>query len=394
MKRLLCTAAFIALCPAIAGAVGLDRSGQNIDVLFEDGNYVQLSFGRVYPSVDGEDLALTVAPGVTLPGGQDSGNATQDFSTVALSLKYQFTDKLSGALILDEPYGSDVDYPVDGSARLGGTSAIVDSRAATALLRYKINDSFSVHGGLRYAEIEADVRLQGQGYGALSGYRGEFDADTDLGFLIGAAYERPAIALRVALTYSSKTTHDLETRESINGVGVDLITGGALSATSITEVETPQSLNLDFQTGIAPKTLLFGQIRYAWYEDTIVSPVFFDSAVEPMEDGSSLTDIEDNYGITLGVGRQLTDKFAASFSVMYDHNGEDDLVSPLAPTNGSRSVSLGGSYDITDALNLSTGVRYTWLNDARPETGTPDVARASFEDNNATSVGIQLGYRF
>jgi hypothetical protein len=56
-------------------------------------------------------------------------------------------------------------------------------------------------------------------------------------------------------------------------------------------------------------------------------------------------------------------------------------------------VALGASYR-TGPVELSGGVRYTWLGDAKPETGTPDVARANFSDNDAVSVGLKLGYYF
>jgi long-chain fatty acid transport protein len=43
---------------------------------------------------------------------------------------------------------------------------------------------------------------------------------------------------------------------------------------------------------------------------------------------------------------------------------------------------------------LSGGVRYTWLGDARPETGTPDVPHGDFTGNSALAVGFSIGYRF
>ncbi|EKE43504.1 Outer membrane protein transport protein (OMPP1/FadL/TodX) [Oceaniovalibus guishaninsula JLT2003] len=395
MKTFLGSAAAIALCPLMAHAIGLDRSAQNIDILFEDGNYAQLSFGRFFPDVSGTDLPQPLGP-VTSPGGARSGNVADDFNNVALGLKYDFNDRLSMAVILDQPYGVDVHYDEGKSVRFGGTEVAVDSRAITALLRYKFDDNWSVHGGLRYQEIEADVRLRGLAYGlpfagaptTLNGYRGEFGSDGDLGYVIGAAYEMPEIALRVALTYNSKTTHDLRTSESVNGIDIATLTGGAFGD-SVTEVEAPEAVNLDFQTGIAPDTLLFGSLRYAWYDDTKVSPDFFAQAT----DGDSLTSIENNWGGTIGIGRRLSEKLSGSVAFGYDARESNDLVSPLAPTNGSRSLALGLSYDVSEAINLAGGVRYIWINDARPETGD-DVARARFEDNDATAVGFSIGYRF
>jgi len=381
MKKLFGTVAVLALAPAMAGALGLDRSGQPVTLLFEDGNYAELSFGRVFPSVDGNDRTTLN------PLGSPSGNVADDLSQVGFGVKYNLNEQVSFSLSFDQPYGSNVTYPPftspasEGSALLGGTSATVDSRAVQALARYKLNETFSVHGGLRYQEIQADVTLDGAAYGPLRGYRAQFDDDGDVGFLIGAAYERPEIALRVALTYFSGTTHDLPTVETINGSPV--------TAPSTTEVEAPEFVNLDFQTGIMADTLLFGSVRYAWYEDTKVSPTFFGGT-----DGSgtrSLTDIDDGYALNIGIGRRFTDKFSGSVSFGYEREG-DYNVSPLAPTNGVKSIALGASYQVTDQVELSGGIRYASLGDAASSPGGTPVA--DFTDNDFVAVGFKIGYNF
>ncbi len=386
MKQILAGAALAVLAPAMVTAqVGLDRSGQPLDIVFADDNLLELSFGRVMPSVDGTDVAIF--------GGRDSGNVGDDYSQVAGALNYRFSDALSMALIVDEPYGSDLNYPATtstaNSAALGGTRAIVDSSAITALARYRINDRVSVHGGLRYQQISADVTLSGAAYGGLSGYNGRFDEDGAFGYVVGAAYEIPEIALRVALTYSSEIDHDLDTRETLGGVPVSAF---GFPASSSTEVTTPESFQLDVQSGIAPGTLLFGSVRFARYSATLVSPTFFDAALPDIDD-ASLTDIDSNYALEVGIGRRFSDRLSGSATVGYVPE-KDDLVSPLAPRNGQYSLALGVAYDVTDAFTLSGGVNYTWLGDAQPETGTPDVARATFEDNSAIGLGVKVGYRF
>ena len=165
--------------------------------------------------------------------------------------------------------------------------------------------------------------------------------------------------------------------------------------TGTTTVETPEAINLDFQTGIAEDTLLFANIRYAMYEQTIVSPDFFGGVTTDPTTGEpgSLTDIDNGTSFSVGIGRRLTEDFSASISVGYEAAGDDDLVSPLSPTTGNVSLALGGPYTMGDVV-LSGGARYTWLGDAQPETGTPDTAFASFEDNTALAVGFSVGYRF
>lgn len=386
----LSSVALLCLAPASAMALGLDRSGQSVDVMFEDGNYFQFSVNRAFPSVDGVDTLSF-----------DTGDVAENFTSIEAGIKFQVTEKLSLGLMANQPYGADISYPSDGSVLLGGSNATVDSRELIALARYRINDSFSVHGGLRYTHLESDTLLSGAAYGGLSGYAASFDEDGDTGFVAGFAYERPEIALRIALTYFQGTEHDLNTTESLNGVDVGDLPGAAFglpinpfSTETTTTVETADALNIDFQTGINARTLLFGQIRYAWYENVESAPAFFDALSDPDDEGTSLIDIEDNYSITLGVGRQLTERLSGIASVSYEPEEDDDLVSPLSPTNGQTAFGLGMSYAVTDRMTLAGGLRYVWLGDAQPETGTPDVARASFEDNHVVGLGLQVGYSF
>ena len=363
MKKFILATTALTASAFAADAGGLDRSNQDIGLIFESGNRFELSFGTANPSIDGGDVRSA---------GGTTGNIAGDFNIISGGFRYELNDQVSVALIVDEPFGSDINYPtIATSPSFGGTKATVDSIAFTALGRYKFNDSFSVHGGLRYQEIEASVTLNGAGYGPLSGYNAKFDSDGAFGYVIGAAFEKPEIALRVALTYMSKMRHDLPTTE--NGV-----------ASTDTRVETPESLNLEFQTGVAKDTLVFGSIRYARHSDTLVRPAGLL--------GTSLTDIEDSTDYEIGVGRRFNDQWSGSVTLGYQRENGDDLVSPLAPTDGAKYVSLGAKYQVSERMDVSGGVRYTKLGDAR--AATRGVGQASFTDNSAVSVGIKIGYNF
>lgn len=116
--------------------------------------------------------------------------------------------------------------------------------------------------------------------------------------------------------------------------------------------------------------------------------------MDPTGSGSSITDIEDSTDYEIGIGRRFNDKFAGQIAIGLQTGGSDTLVSPLAPTDGARYLSVGGSYQINDAITLSGGVRYTRFGDAQAETGTPDTARADFNDNSAVSAGFKISYSF
>ncbi|MFV1600185.1 MULTISPECIES: OmpP1/FadL family transporter [unclassified Phaeobacter] len=385
MKRYLATSAALALASGAAMAGGLDRTGQPVGIIFEKGNYAELSFSHTNPDVTGTDVRTLN------PAGTPSGNVALSFNQISGGIKYDLNDRVSFSMIFDQPWGSDIRYPsadanpiTPGSFLLGGTTAIADSEAITGIVRYKFNENFSVHGGIRYQQIKGDITLKGLAYNSpltpgndLDGYNVRVARDGAVGWLVGGAYERPDIALRLAVTYQSEIEHTFATTESLPDVPGTTFNGS-------TTTKTPQSLNVDFQTGIAKDTLLLAGIR--WAEHSVVK-------LRPSTANVDLIDLSDSVSYTLGVARRFNENLVGSISLGYEAEDSDNLVSPLAPTNGYKSISVGLQYT-KDQFKISGGVRYTDLGDAFAETGTPDVARASFSGNKAVSVGVKFGYYF
>lgn len=371
MKMQLVAAAGLVLAGGAAEAGGIDRSGQSILALFEKGRYVELTFGQVTPDFTGVDML-----------GNSTGQMTDPFTSYSLTYKQDLTDALSFAIILDKAWGADTEYGGSpATTLLGGTMAHADSRDATLLARYKFG-RFSVHGGVRAQKASADITLSGLAYGPFSGYYVDLDTDVAYGYVVGAAYEIPDIALRVALTYNSSIEHDFKSTE-VGGIYPTPLV-------DVTKVKTPQSVNLDVQTGIAEDTLLFGSVRWVKWSEFRVDPPYF-SAPFPTGSGGGLVDLEDTITYTLGLGRKLNDTWAVSGILMYEPPVGDDLVSPLSPTNGKKGVTLAAVYTEGN-MRVTTGVNYIWLGDAIAATiGTP---RAKVENNSALGIGVKVGFTF
>jgi long-chain fatty acid transport protein len=349
-------------------ALGIDRSAQNINAIFAEGNYATLSIGRIMPSTSGQGSA---------PFLGNSGNVSKSFTLPSLAVKYQFNEKLSGAVIIDEPYGSDLVYPANGNGWLNGTKAIVNSTAITGILRHKFDENLSVHGGLRYQSIEQNVVLKGGVYAGFfgpAGYEVDFKRIGKVGYLAGAAYERPEIALRVALTYFSDINYKQSTTERVGG--------GVFN--SVTEVKTPAAFNLDVQTGIAKDTLLFGSIRWADYESQKVKPQGLG--------GASLTNFTNQNSYGFGVGRKFTDNASGFLAFGYEAKGKTGISTPLSPTNGSKSITVGGSYQITKAIDLSGSMTHVKQGDVRIFEG-PQLLN-TMSGNSVLIAGLRLGFRF
>ena len=375
MNKLLTAGACLLMTTTVATAGGLDRSGQPIGIIFEEGDVAQLTLGFVSPNVSG----VATGPGLT----GESGGMADSYMQVGLAYKQQFNDQFSLALIYDQPYGAAVDYTgATGGYYTTGGGAEVNAWSINAVGRYQVNENFSVHGGLRYQTVNANVTKPTTTPGVF--YNIDTDNSSALGYLVGAAYERPDIALRVALTYNSAVDHDMVGRETFGGAG-----GPATTS----EVTTPQSVNLDFQTGVAADTLVFGSVRWAEWTAFDYDPVAHRGAY-----GESLQDYDnDVFTYTLGVGRRFNDQFSGAITLGYEKS-EGGFSGVLAPTDGYFSVGLGGSYNISDSTEITAGIRYVMVGDADTEHPSPLVPAgttgAEFRNNDVVAVGLQITTSF
>ena len=363
MKKLaLAVAALGADTPAYAG--GLERTPQSMAVLFEDGRYLEFSFGYVDPDVTGVGPAF---PSGTAP----SGDMLDTFTNLGLAYKADINETLSYAIIFDQPYGADTAYPTGTANRFVGSTASVRSNAISGILQYNTGTGASVYGGLRVQSLQAEASL----FPGSLDYTIDSSTDYKLGYLVGAAYERPDIALRVALTYHSEVTHDLNLTEVSTPLG---------TRPSVEEVTLPQALNLEFQTGVAEDTLLFGSARWVEWSATEIDPSMYGDLFTGFPPLVFFTD--DRITYNLGLGRRLNDTWSVLASAGYEET-TGSATGNLGPTDGFKSISLGAVYT-KDKIKVTSGIRYVDIGDATSFSG------AVFDDNSAIAAGVRIGYSF
>lgn len=368
MYRFTLAAGAVALTATGAFAGGFERSGNPVGFMFEKGNYAELSFGFVSPSVRG-------AAG---SGAAPSGQVGVNYGQVGAAFKTDLTDNLSVGLSIDPTFGADIAYPIPspgpGPYPIRGTSAELNGDTLSVIGRYKFNENMSVHAGIRSVGVGGNVTVFN---GGAPVYQASFDTTRDIGYLIGAAYEKPEIALRVALTYSSETHHALPTT----------VFGGPVPAAAYPNVELPKSLTLDFQSGVAANTLVFGSIRWADWTSTELNAPGYPANPLVGYDNDVIT-------YNLGVGRKFSDNWSGAVSVGYERS-EGGVSMNLSPTDGYLSVGLGATYT-SGKMKITGGVRYVKLGDANALESPPGsgVTNARFSGNSAIGVGIKVGYTF
>lgn len=370
------TASLSAFAFSAANAAGLERSTQSVDFLFEDGNYAEVAHIQSSPELSGKDVM-----------GNKVGDMLDDYGITSAAVKIAPTQNTAIALTYSQPWGVDTTYPTGNvfTNSLGPTEAHVETKALGLVVGGSPeNSDVTIYGGVEYQTVSGYVNAtSGVNYYSL-----EFEDDSTLVPMVGIAYEKPEIALRTAVTYRAPAEYNLSGTEKVTAlVGNQKVT--AANVPGKTNVVFPQSVSVDFQTGLSKKHQLLGKVNARWINWSnfdVSPPLNTQTTKQPL---ASYTD--DQYSIEVGLGKKLTPQLSAEINAGYDTGTGDDL-SLLGPYGAVTNIGLGAKYDVTDQLSVSAGGQYLMLEGGEAKRGDNTVL--TVEDSTGYALGMKLGYNF
>jgi long-chain fatty acid transport protein len=383
----LTTLGALALSTTAAHSGGWETGRLDTSFLYEDGNYVELSYGNLNYSVNG-----TTQADVTHPMAKDQ-------TRTSFSAKFQLgdfdiglTSFGSGAIQMDGQnpattqtdtnhlyYSNPAYYPLLVSV-VPSADVKLDTQAIMG--RYSLNDNWSATVGLRQAKLKASTVTTLAAEYAI-------DATNKTGMVYGIAYEIPKYALKVEVLQSEAITMGLTGTAS--GVGQAIGVDSTLAASSILAI--PKATTIKLQTGIAEGTLLMASAhRVKWATSQIVIDV---NGVAAFDTGSNFSDTT---SYSVGLGRQVSEDTAVSLTYSWEDGSGAAATSPFTMSNGSKTLSAGVKHEI-DAFTVSAGVSYTKAGDVVVTHMTGDPAApsgytASYAGNSVTAFGLKVGYNF
>lgn len=346
------------------GVAGLDRLVFSPSFLFEEGNYAELTLARADPAVT--------------PAGT-SANVAEKVNTLKFAYKHKINDKIGiGLMVNTQPIGVDVNYKPYSTNTLRGS---ITAKSYIALGHYKATDRVSVFGGLNHQRQKGSANLQAS---RLPGDM-TFAQDSDTGYILGAAYSIPKIALRASLTYESdlefshKTTNTDPSGSAAYNAPLGF--GGFGLGGGDTTSATPKAWTLELQSGVAKDTLLFGSIRRSNWSDAQVS----------LAGVRELSEFDDTTVYKLGVGRKFNDKISGSVTLNYEKsNGKAS--SPFSPQDGEKGIAVGVKYTAKSGFATSLGVQYRKLGDTIIKPGAFEGTK--FEDSDVLTLGLKFSKSF
>lgn len=369
MKNLLkCTFAGMLLAsPAFSG--GWEASRLDSSFMYQEGSYAEVGTS----SID-YDVNATTQAGQKHKMAKDQTRTNLSFKTEYENFDVGLTSYMSGAIQLD---GQSAHAAGCSLAALALCSVVptadVTVNSLALLARYRINENMSVLGGLNRYEV-SDAKVQSlTGYYVVNG--------DELAPIAGAAYENKAIALRVELLLQVETDVTLDAKSSLSPLAATTAVTGATMV-------IPQTLTLNFQSGIAEDTLLFGSVHKADWETAQIS-IPANATNGPVAAIGS--DFANRTAYSIGIGRKLNESISLLGSYSMEDGGGATSSDPFTLTDGNQTLGVGARYT-RDNMTISGGYSYTSVGDVTMTHSTG--LSATYADNNVTGLGLKISFSF
>ncbi len=349
------------LAPTLAISGGIERSELPTSFMYENNNYIEVTMINRNFEINDNMFA-------------PSRSMFDDVSSLHFAAKFDVGENLDIGVARYNQAGASHNYQGAGSP-IPGFSAVgpkvdLNINALSFLGRYSFQD-FSAIGGVKVstvADATADIfKLSGATSAA------SVQGESDTGLIAGVAYQIPDIALRVELLYEAETSFTLST------------TGGLLgTATANTTASLPDYRTLNFQSGIAKDTLLYGSIRTAdWSNHQI--------AVAPQTQAAPTSNFSDSTTYTIGVGRKISDELSLSVSYKTEEATDNTGTSLLTPTDGYSAIGAAVVYTFAGGTKITLGANYSNVGD---KTVTTSGVSGAFTDNTVVTTGLKIAHNF
>ena len=328
-------------------AGGLEVSRQNNMILFSEGKTVNFSTRQTSSTVT-DNLYTSL----------DSQSIIKKLNLMSAAFKSDYNENISYAFEMYEPMASTLQYPATVGGVPAGQKALLRSQALSLTGKYNLpNSGFGLVAGVRQLTIKRSTLNINPAQGDLV-----TTPDSGIGYVAGVSYEMPEIALKVLLTQAP---------------GIDIVVPTTVVGSGT--VSQPSFTTLEFETGIANNTLMFGSIHQGEHA----------SAQVKLNGIGAISSFTDGEKYNIGVGRKFSEKLSGSFSYTTEEGSSATGTSLLSPTNGTDTYSIGVNY-VSENVDVAFGYAMSSFGDKAVTTA---YGTGNFTNNDATTTGLRVKFK-
>ena len=182
--------------------------------------------------------------------------------------------------------------------------------------------------------------------------------------------------------YELARRYDAFFKKHKNAKETETIGANTISSTP-DDMVAPSSMIIKLRSALSPRLLAFANYRSSAYKKLKVTGENAGGlgTVRTLHDPESGTDI------TVGVGVKVNDQINILLGTARGQSKDTGgLASALAPFKGTNTNFIGGSFKVSDNLELNASYSLTTFGDAT--AGVPPANAAPFTDNKGTRVTI------
>ncbi|WP_163390897.1 outer membrane protein transport protein [Enterovibrio norvegicus] len=359
----------------------------------------QVSTGMIYvdPNVD--------VDGTTTFFGNETQTSSKDFADAAVVpnfyVSHQVNEQVFLGLALASNFGMNTKLDDNFKGTQFGNEASITTVEINPNVAYRINDQFSIGGGVRFVMGEGSIGAKSSGGLAPVGTPLKYmeGEDTAWGWQAGAAWQINE-SNRIGFNYRSAVDLNLEGHATGLSFGT---TTGELPGSM--ELGLPATAEIASFHQITEKVAVHASVNWTdWseFEKLEANVPSFSSDLQMVKEENW----RDNYRVAVGATYQLNDKTELRSGVAYDTSAVDDANRTITiPETDRLWLSLGAGYKWSKNLTLDAGFTYIFAKEAsvkepRDHVQSDDDAKyfgGEFEGKTSGSVwlaGVQASYRF
>lgn len=362
------------------------------------GHNISAAATALVRTIDYKDKGSVATPGFPI-GTTDGGNAGGTSLVPAFYWAYSLNDRLSLGLGVSPTFGNVTEYDFDFVGRNAGYFAEIKQININPSIAWKVNERFSIGGGLNFAHNETHFK-QGLAFLGAAATTNHLDVKGDdwaLGYNFGAMFQL-APTTRIGVTYRSELEFDLEGKQktTVTNFGSPLLANQKIDA----KLKTPASASLALSHMASDRLELLAD--FTWTDWSVVDTIQLKSKASGANLSALSYNFKDTWRVGIGANYQLNDAWKLRFGVAYDKSPVKSAAdrTMTLPDSDRTWLSIGAKYRISPKMSLDFG--YTYLMFAHAKTARAvdfpsGVTRQTINgewNNDVHIIATQLNYNF
>lgn len=347
-----------------------------------EGYQAQAGVHLLIPHTDVDDTG-TVAPAGIATVGEESDNPYSPTPVPNGFFSAELGHGFWAGIGVTAPFGLGSKYDEDWFGRFDSTKTDLTVMDIQPTIAYKVNDMFSIGGGINIQHADADLRNRVV-LGALTEGNSQLTGkDWGFGYSFGMQI-KPIETTTIGLNYKSEVHHDLDGRIQVTTMTGAIVGAGTVSTNGGAKLTTPDQASIGVAHKLTDRLTLQGQATWFGWNN-------FDNISAYRDSGALASRVEQNYQTTwafaIGAEYEASDAWTLRGGIQFDETPTTDEYRTSRTPDGDRTwASIGASYNWNESLDL--GMAATYIHVA---SETIDIARGGGAGNVSADTNGSVG---